>query len=386
MKSYIHYVHDIRDNQNSWLLNGVNRRKSVNEFRKQLNSINELQQAILKESNTTVFNFLSEHLDLSKYFRHIIFSTDTKTYADDVDFNNVRAIINFKKINTIRQFNEHFLSVNKLLPDAGIYIGRFESYHERKLRFYKYFGRKAGRLIWLMDFIFNRALPKIRPINKVYNFIFQQKHHVISQAEILGRLVYNGFEIIEYQIIDGLVYFVVIKTKEPSNDPEPTYYPLIRLNRVGKNGKMIKVYKFRTMYPYSEYLQDFVLKLNGYNRTGKPAKDFRVAGWGKIIRKLWIDELPQILNVFNGEMRLIGVRPLSRVRFRELPPEIRERRIKHKPGCFPPYVALNMPDNIGNIDAEKIYLDEKDDHPVLTDIKYFFMSIFNIVTNKIRSS
>ena len=133
MKSYIHYVHDIKDNQTSWFLNSTSTKRKINEVRRHFNSINELQQAILNESNSVVFNFVSEHLDLRKYFRHIIFSTKSKSYVDNVDFSNVRAIINFKRINSIRQFNEHFLSVNKLLPDAGIYIGCFESYHERKL-------------------------------------------------------------------------------------------------------------------------------------------------------------------------------------------------------------------------------------------------------------
>ena len=41
-------------------------------------------------------------------------------------------------------------------------------------------------------------------------------------------------------------------------DNNPTYGPFIKLNRVGKNGKIIKVYKLRTMHPYSEYLQKFV--------------------------------------------------------------------------------------------------------------------------------
>jgi hypothetical protein len=387
MKSYIHYVHDISDEKSVWNFYSQGKRKKVKDVRSRFNSINELEQAIIDESNGGVFSFISEHLDLQKYFRHIVFSTENKSYVDNVDFTNVRAIVNFKLINHIREINKHFVSVNKLLPDAGIYIGRCESYYERRIRFYKRFGRKFGRFMWFVDFILHRVFPKLRPFSSIYKFIFRRRPHVVSKAEILGRLVYNGFEVIEFRIIDGLLYFVVMKTSEPENcDAEPTYYPLIKLQRVGKNGEMFKVFKFRTMYPYSEYLQDYVLSLNGYNEVGKPSDDFRVAGWGKIFRKLWLDEFPQLINVLKGEMKIVGVRPLSQVRFNELPVKLQEERITHKPGCFPPYVALNMPDSQGNIKAEEIYLNDLAKHPHTTNIRYLLKAVFNILGNKIRSS
>ncbi len=386
MKSYIHYVHNIKDDETSWFLSSANHKNRVEKFRNKFNTINELQQAILKESNSSVFRFVSEHLDLYKYFRHIIFSTNSKSYVDNVDFSNVRAIINFKPINNIQEINEHLISVNKLLPDAGIYIGSIESYGERKNRFCARYGEKLGRIIWLTDFVFNRIIPKIRPLQKLYYFFTSGKNHVVSRAEILGRLVYNGFEIIEYKYIEGILYFVVIKTSEPQIHLNPSYNLIIKLKRIGRNGNMINVYKFRTMHPYSEFLHDYILKLNGYNQVGKPADDFRVARWGKLLRKLWLDELPQVINLLKGEMKIVGVRPLSMVRFNQLPSDLQIQRIKHKPGCFPPYVALNMPDDRANILAERIYLDERTHHPLTTDIKYFFLALYNIITNKIRSA
>jgi lipopolysaccharide/colanic/teichoic acid biosynthesis glycosyltransferase len=210
--------------------------------------------------------------------------------------------------------------------------------------------------------------------------------HPRSKAEILGRLVYNGFEIIEFSIINNLMYFVVMKTREPLNDPQPTYHALVKLSRVGKEGKMMNVYKFRTMHPYSEYLQDYVIKLNGYNKAGKPANDFRLARWGKIMRKLWLDELPQLINVLKGEMKLVGVRPLSRVRFNEFPEDVQQERIKYKPGCIPPYIALLMPGNSDNLEAERIYFNDLANNPYTTDMKYLLKSIYNIVCSKIKGS
>ena len=140
------------------------------------------------------------------------------------------------------------------------------------------------------------------------------------------------------------------------------------------------------MHPYSEYLQEYIIRNYGYNRFGKPNNDFRVTSWGKFLRKLWLDELPQLINVIKGEMKLVGVRPLSQTRFMELPPDVRKERIKYKPGCIPPYVSLNMPDAIGNIKAEKIYLNELKKNPVLADIKYFLWASYNIFSNRIRSA
>jgi lipopolysaccharide/colanic/teichoic acid biosynthesis glycosyltransferase len=353
----------------------------------QLRSPNDLQQAILKETNQEIYDFILSHLNLEKNFKSIVFHTENETFADHVDFNNLRAVVNVKKVNSIPDLNSYYRAVNKLLPDAGIYIGKVDTYLSRTNRTMAKYGKILGNIICAANFIFNRAIPKIRPLDRVYRFVTQNKVHLYSRAEVLGRLVYCGFEIIEYKIVDGYTYFVGMKTQAPMvAGKKPSYYPLFKMQRVGKNGKMIGVYKLRTMHPYSEFLQDFVVRMNGYNDVGKPANDFRVTSWGKYARKLWLDEMPQIINVLKGEMKLVGVRPLSKVRFSELPEEVQKARVKHKPGCFPPYVALCMPDSEKNIEAEVIYMKEKEKNPYTTDMKYLLKSVFNIVTNKIRSA
>ncbi|MBN1414626.1 MAG: sugar transferase [Bacteroidales bacterium] len=177
-----------------------------------------------------------------------------------------------------------------------------------------------------------------------------------------------------------------MKTRKPLESKHPSYYPFIRLQRIGQHGKIIAVYKFRTMHPYSEFIQDYVIKLNGYNANGKPADDFRISRWGKIMRRLWLDELPQLINLLKGEMKLVGLRPLSWVRYNEFPEDLKIERIKYKPGCFPPYVALNMPDDKMNIEAERIYIRDFVKHPFMTDIRYLLKAVYNIITSKVRSA
>jgi lipopolysaccharide/colanic/teichoic acid biosynthesis glycosyltransferase len=386
MHSYLEYVHDLQTRNNYLFTKNIGKAKQCDDFQKKVNSISELQKEILSASGQVVFKYISDFVDIPKYYRSIVFSTSDKTFVDSNDFTNVSSIINFRTINEIAQVNKHFSSVNKLLPHGGFYIGRVETYGERKNRLFKKFGSRFGQFLWLLDFVINRVISKVRPFDKIYRYITQNKIHLISKAEILGRLVYCGFEIIDYSIIDNLFYFVVTKACEPCDETEPSYHAIVRLKRIGKDGKIIKVYKLRTMHPYSEFLHSYVIRLYEYTDGGKPADNFRVSRWGKFLRKYWIDEIPQILNILKGEMKLVGARPVSQERFNQFPKSLQKERIKFKPGWLPPYVALLMPDQIGNIEAERIYFKDLKRSPFLTDIRYLFKSGYNIIFNKIRGS
>jgi lipopolysaccharide/colanic/teichoic acid biosynthesis glycosyltransferase len=386
MDNYFQYVHNLRGTSKFEKLGLTSRELVASLFIRELDDRNALEYAIEQESDADAYRYITEHLDLKQCCSSIILSTNQMSYVDEVDFNNLLAIINLRKVNNIQQPNKLFRAVNTLLPDNGIYIGRAETYGERKNLIYSQLGRHLGWVFWMIDFFLHRVIPRIPYLEDIYYFLTNGEFHAISLAEVLGRLVYCGFEIVDCRVINGLTYFVARKTANPVMGEQPSYYPVIKLRRVGLHGKIINVYKFRTMHPYSEYLQDFMVKMNGYNEKGKPANDFRVTRWGKMFRSLWVDEFPQMWNVLRGEMKLVGLRPLSRVRFNEFPEDLKKERIKFRPGCFPPYVALNMPDSKANIEAERIYINDLHAHPYTTDIRYFLKSVYNILTNKIRSS
>jgi lipopolysaccharide/colanic/teichoic acid biosynthesis glycosyltransferase len=261
-----------------------------------------------------------------------------------------------------------------------------ETYWERKLKIYRKYGRQVGRALWVGDFMLNRFIPRVPFLQSLYYTITQGEYHSMSRAEVLGRLVYCGFRLKDFTIIDGLSYFVAVKTGNPYTKQQPSFYPIIKLQRIGQQGNMIGVYKFRTMHPYSEYLQEYVVRLYGYNEWGKPDQDFRLTRWGKWMRRNGIDEIPQLFNVVKGEMKLVGLRPLSLVRYNEFPEDLQKERIQYKPGCFPPYIALNMPDDKQNIAAERIYISDFKREPRFTDIRYFLKSVYNMLFSKFRSS
>ena len=88
--------------------------------------------------------------------------------------------------------------------------------------------------------------------------------------------------------------------------------PIFKHKRVGKNGKLFNIYKFQTMVDNSEVLLETVpenLKRKYYENY-KLDNDPRVTKIGKILRRLSLDELPQLINVLKGEMSLIGPRPV----------------------------------------------------------------------------
>lgn len=84
--------------------------------------------------------------------------------------------------------------------------------------------------------------------------------------------------------------------------------------RIGKNGKIFAMYKFRTMVVDADEKLKEVLKNDKearkeYKKYKKLTNDPRITKFGKILRKTSIDEFPQFINVLKGEMSLVGPRP-----------------------------------------------------------------------------
>jgi len=346
---------------------------------------NRRKKLITLESGTEVLEYISEHVNIDSA-KIALTSTTTPFNIENLNGYNLPAIINLKKVNDLRSINKFFIAVNHKLCNSGIYIGCFETNKQRSNRIARKFPKFIRRFVIMADYLACGISPKFLGIKNIYLNLSSGIKNMTSKAEVLGRLVCCGFEIIEYKEINNLTYFVVTKAKKPGFNHNQSYGSLFKMARIGMGGEMIHVYKFRTMYPYSEYLQDYVLNLNGYSMVGKPADDFRLTKWGKFLRKYWLDELPQLVNVLRGEMNLVGIRPLSRRAFEDYPDDVKEMRIKYKPGCIPPYISLLKQGMEQSIEAERTYLLEKEKNPFATDFKYFKMAVFNIITNKIRSA
>jgi lipopolysaccharide/colanic/teichoic acid biosynthesis glycosyltransferase len=103
-----------------------------------------------------------------------------------------------------------------------------------------------------------------------------------------------------------LVITILIKIESPGGAV------IFSQKRTGKNGKIFKMYKFRSMVPNAEELKKELAHLNELKWPDfKITNDPRVTRVGHILRKTSLDEFPQFLNVLKGDMSLVGPRPTS---------------------------------------------------------------------------
>ena len=332
------------------------------------------------------------HNNLKKY---INLQDIDYSFVETVHFENIQptshdmilgCIINIEKTNNIRRINRFHQEVYKLLDHGGIYVSCVETITQRREKFKNKIPFGLRKFFYLIDFIFKRVIPKLPITKQIYFAITRGNNRVLSKAEALGRLTFCGLNIKHTFDYENKFYIVAVKNQKLINHSKPSYGPLIALDRIGYEKKIFKIYKFRTMHPYSEFIQEEVFKQNKLNEKGKLSNDFRLTNWGKVLRKYWIDELPQILNLIKGDIRLVGPRALSEHYFSLYPKEVQNMRTACRPGLIPPYYA-DMPNSFDEIiESEKLFLIQKKKNPRLTSIKYFFKSVFNLTLKGARSS
>lgn len=131
------------------------------------------------------------------------------------------------------------------------------------------------------------------------------------------------FSILLLIIFSPIIVIVAIAIKLDSKGPAFADTP----ERVGKNGKLFKMYKFRSMVQNAHEIlrqnPEFAGLLNEYKKGSYKLKnDPRITRVGRFIRKYSLDEVPQFLNILNGDMSLVGPRAYY-------PDELREQQKKY---------------------------------------------------------
>ena len=160
-----------------------------------------------------------------------------------------------------------------------------------------------------------------------------------------------------------LYAYIGIRRKSPG----PVFF---YQDRCGRHGMPFKMIKFRTMCLDAEERQAELMDENQMEGpTFKIEEDPRIFPFGRTLRRLSIDELPQLLNVLRGEMSLVGPRPLPVHEIERIENSAQRRRLSVKPGitclwqisgrnqitCFEDWVALDLK----YIDNWSIWLDMK---------------------------
>ena len=314
-------------------------------------------------------------------FSTVIVDTDDgkelSVYAD----RKPKLFVEKRSLNAIRHLNTLLNKANETLVDGGYLWCHCRTAALKRWGIMAKYPWGINYLVFVCHFLWHRVMPKLNLTKNFYFGVTKGKRRTFNRVEVLGRMYRAGFEVVDEEYRHGEFFVLARKVKAPIWDDVPSGSLLIKLKRVGKNKELIGVYKLRTMYSYSEYLQPYIYEHNHLQQGGKFADDYRVTPWGKWMRKLWIDELPMFINFFKGEMKLVGVRPLSRHYFSLYTKEMQELRTKVKPGLLPPfYYEKQSPKSIEEVQAsERRYVEACLKHPVLTDIKYFFGTISNII-------
>ena len=151
-----------------------------------------------------------------------------------------------------------------------------------------------------------------------------------------------------------------------------------RHERMGKNGKIIKIPKFRSMRKNADRLEDVLTpeQLEIYRREYKIENDPRITKLGKFLRKTSLDELPNIWSVFVGDISLIGPRPIMKSELTEKYGKDADKLLSVKPGMIG-WWACNGRNNVtyDSGERQKLELYYVDHQSFGLDVKIIFKTI-----------
>jgi len=215
---------------------------------------------------------------------------------------------------------------------------------------------------------------KIAICNKENKIITYLNSIVKRIVDIIGGLI--GIAIlIPLTVIVTIVNFM-------NKDFGPTFYSH---KRIGKNGKYFKMYKFRTMMVNSDEKLEEILRNDEnarkeWEENRKLKNDPRVTKIGKILRKTSLDEWPQFLNVFLGEMSIVGPRAVVDGEIEKFG-MYKNDILEVKPGITGYWAANGRSDTTYE---ERVFMEHKyiREFSLLMDIKILLQTVVSVIKKK----
>lgn len=350
-------------------------------------SVNTIHQSILSITTEEDYQMLFEKAHLDSRRTKVVANRDRFGFLQIPDY-EYGTLVDLIILNEVRGINKRFCIVNQKLPDNGCYVCCFRPQEYIKEKILHRYPKGINKIVYAFYFLWKRVIPRLMLSSRLYYDVTKGRKRMLSKTEVLGRLYYCGFEVDEIVPMGHIEYVFAHRHSQPYPQEQfKVYGPLIKLRRVGKNKEFVYIYKFRTMHPYSEYIQKYVFDARGgMNIADKSDDDWRITTWGRLMRKYWLDELPMLLNWLRGDVKLVGVRPLSKTMFDTYPADLQDKRTRCKPGLIPPFY-IDHPKTFDELFAsENKYLDAYFEHPVLTDIEYFFRTVYSILFKRMHSA
>ena len=184
-------------------------------------------------------------------------------------------------------------------------------------------------------------------------------------------ILLSGLAII---ILSPLLLILCIAIKLDS--PGPIFFAQ---ERVGRNGRRFKIYKFRSMYIDAEERKKELMEKNQMSGLMfKMDDDPRITKVGKFIRKTSIDELPQFYNILIGQMSLVGTRPPTVDEFNQYNLHYK-RRLSMTPGLTGMWQVSGRSSITDFDEVVKLDLEYIDNWSVGLDIKILFMTVVTVL-------
>lgn len=201
-----------------------------------------------------------------------------------------------------------------------------------------------------------------------------------EKPRYLYRIVKRVFDIV-FSLIAIIVcspLFLVISLIVTADDGGAPFYSH---QRIGRYGKKIAVFKFRTMRTDAGNVEKLLNtdQLEQYHKEFKVDNDPRVTEIGEALRKSSLDELPQLLNVFSGKMSLIGPRPILEEEFENYNETEIAKLLSVKPGLtgyWQAFARNNAAYETG--ERQKMEMHYIDHQSLWLDIKIFFKTIVTV--------
>ena len=350
-------------------------------------SIESIHQSVLSVTTEADYYMLRKKARLDTRQTKVVCDRNRFAFLQIPDY-QYKTIVDLTLLNDAKGINRRFCIVNQKLPDEGRYVCCYRPQEYIKSKILAKYPAGLNWFIYSLYFFQKRVVPRLMLTSRLYYDVTKGRKRMLSKTEVLGRLYYCGFEVDEVVPMGHIEYVFAHRHSQPYPQEQiKVYGPLIKLPRVCKNKQIKYFYKFRTMHPYAEYIQKYVFDARGgMDIADKSNDDWRITSWGKIMRKYWLDELPMLINWFKGDVKLVGVRPLSKTMFETYPKWLQDKRTLSKPGLIPPFY-IDHPDTFEELFAsEDKYLTEYLAHPIRTDIKYFFLTMRSILTRKTHSA
>lgn len=173
--------------------------------------------------------------------------------------------------------------------------------------------------------------------------------------------------------------FIIIGIAIKIDSKGPVFF---KHKRIGKHGKKLEIYKFRTMIENAEEaMKNFTEEQKKeFAENFKLENDPRVTRVGKILRKTSLDELPQIINILKGEMSIIGPRPVVKSELEKYGSN-QDKFLSVAPGLTGNWAANGRSD-VSYEERMALELDYIENRNLILDMKIFFKTIGSVLKGR----